>query len=119
MGYVIGNGVVHLELTTVEVHSTSTALLQCINNWFIALDHGLLVGVLFLDMPKFDTVDHGQLVRKLSTLDVSPQGLEWMESYLRHHTQSTLWGVQYQIPLLFLLVSLRALSWVPHISLCS
>ena len=88
-------------MTKVEVHSTSTALLHCINDWFIALVHGLLVGVLFLDMSKaFDTVDHGQLVRKLSTLDdVSPQGLEWIESYLRHRTQSTLVGSSVSDPL--------------------
>ena len=74
-------------------HSTSTALLHCTNDWYAALDCGLLVGVLFLDVSKaFDTVDHRLLVKKLSSLGVAPQACEWMESYLEHRAQSTLMG---------------------------
>ena len=44
-------------------HSTSTALLHYTNDWYAALDCGLLVGFLFLDVSKaFDTVDHRLLV---------------------------------------------------------
>ena len=81
-------------------HSTTTALLHCTNDWYTALDRGLLVGVLFLDVSKaFDTVDHSLLVRKLSTLGVAPQGCKWMESYLEHRTQSTLVGSSVSDPL--------------------
>ena len=79
-----------------------------------ALDRGLLVDVLFLDVSKaFDTVDHSLLVRKLSSLDVAPQGCEWMESYLEHRTQSTLVGNSVLDPLTVPPVCRRALSWVP------
>ena len=81
-------------------HSTATALLHCTNDWYAALDRGLLVGVLFLDVSKaFDAVDHSLIVRKLSSLGVAPQCCEWMESYLEHHTQSTLMGNSVSDPL--------------------
>ena len=37
-------------------HSTTTALLQCTNDWLLAMDKGLLIGVVFLDVSKaFDS----------------------------------------------------------------
>ena len=46
--------------------STTIALLHCTNDWFAALDHGLSVGVLYLDVSKAcDTVDYSLLVKNL------------------------------------------------------
>ena len=48
-------------------HSTITALLQVTNDLYSALDQGLAVGVIFLDILKaFDTVNHQRLATSVS-----------------------------------------------------
>ena len=48
------------------VHSTLTALLEAINNWYLNIDDGLINSVLFLDLKKvFHAVDHTILLKKL------------------------------------------------------
>ena len=43
-----------------------------------------------MDLTKaFDTVDHGIVVSKLSSVGVSPSALEWFASYLRNWKQRT------------------------------
>jgi retron-type reverse transcriptase len=40
-------------------HSTTTTLLNCMNEWYTNMDRGLYNLVVFLDLKKaFDTVDH-------------------------------------------------------------
>ena len=74
-------------------YSTTTTLLHCCNDWYLALDHGLMVGVLFLDVAKaFDTLDHRLLMHKLQALNISSQASEWIQSYLSDRTQSTVIG---------------------------
>ena len=47
------------------LHSTITALLKCIDDWYSGLDQGKYVGAVFIDLRKaFDTVDHDILLQK-------------------------------------------------------
>ena len=48
---------------------------------------------MFLDLTKaFDTVDHGILVTKLSSMGVLSNDLEWFRSYLSNRRQQTSCG---------------------------
>ena len=54
------------------------------------MERGNICGAVFLDLTKaFDTVDHGILMSKLSSVGVSPRSLEWFASYLRNRKQQT------------------------------
>ena len=51
-------------------------------------DEVLYCGTVFLDMAKaFDTVGHGILLTKLSTVGLSPIDVQWFETYLGHRKQ--------------------------------
>lgn len=46
------------------------------------------MGAVFLDLKRaFDTVNHGRLISKLSSYNMSPQALSWFESYLQGREQ--------------------------------
>ena len=52
------------------------------------IDQGQLTGALFIDLGKaFDTVDHGVLLDKLSTVGVIGPEHEWFTDYLRNGIQ--------------------------------
>ncbi len=71
-------------------NSTSTCLIDFLENLYSNIDKGETVGVLFLDLKKaFDTVNHSILVSKLSHLGISNEALEWIESYLYGRSQVT------------------------------
>ena len=54
------------------------------------MEKGHICGAVFLDLTKaFDTVDHGILMSKLSSVGVSPSALEWFTSYLSNRKQRT------------------------------
>ena len=57
-------------------------------NWYNGLDHGKLVGLVFIDLKKaFDTVDHDILCKKLEFYGVKQRELLWFMSYLSNRKQ--------------------------------
>ena len=53
-------------------HSTTTALLDCTNEWYVNLDKKLFNLVVLIDLKKaFDTVDHQILLARFSKHDAT------------------------------------------------
>ena len=69
------NGYLSSEQTGfLRLHSTVTCLLKNTDDWYNGLDHGKLVGVVFIDLKKaFDTVDHDILCTKLEYYGIQKQ----------------------------------------------
>ena len=72
------------------LHSTTTALLKCTDDWYSGLVVGKYVGVIFVDLKKvFDTVDHQILIQKLAHYGIRSSELVWFKSYLSNRSQFT------------------------------
>ena len=72
------------------MHSTTTALLTCADDWYSGLGLGRCVGVVYVDLKKaFDTVDHEILLHELGHYDIRGQELMWLKSYLPDRRQLT------------------------------
>lgn len=70
-------------------HSTATATSLVINNILNGLDSRKHCAALFIDLSKaFDTVDHGILLRKLSSIGLDDLALNWFLNYLSGRKQS-------------------------------
>ena len=70
-------------------HSCQTALVKLIDQWMYCIDHGDLVGTLFIDFQKaFDMVDHSLLINKLLFYRFSHKSLSWFQSYLSSRFQT-------------------------------
>ena len=72
-------------------HSITTTLLYVTNEWYSALDRGLVVGAVFLDIAKqtFDAFYLTLLLPHLVDLRSDPATCEWFNSYLRERHQCT------------------------------
>ena len=87
--------------------STEGLLLRMTETWKSALDQGLVVGVLFVDLRKaFDSVNHSILLEKLKATGISGSLLSWIANYLSNRSQfvqtsgkkSVLQPVKYGVP---------------------
>lgn len=68
--------------------STTHALIDIVHHWSKALDDGKSVRTLFVDYAKaFDHVDHGTILKKLSTYGVPEFIIKWMSSFLTNRQQ--------------------------------
>ena len=68
--------------------STTTLLLQALDDWTLSLERHESVHCLFLDYAKaFDSVPHERLLLKLESLGISGNLLEWMRSFLTKRFQ--------------------------------
>ena len=72
-------------------HSCETALNHMVHEWAMAIDKGLVKGVVLLDLRKaFDLVNHAVLLMKLAMCGCSQQSMRWFSSYLSEHKQLVL-----------------------------
>ena len=70
--------------------STETLLLKMIEDWKIAIDHGKVVGVIFLDFRKaFDAVSHPVLMGKMEKTGIRGALYNWILDYLTNRYQYT------------------------------
>ena len=67
--------------------STKSTLIQVVDDWASALDHGYKVCVIFFDMRKaFDSVPH-LLLDQLQAINVNPYLHKWISNYLSNRFQ--------------------------------
>jgi retron-type reverse transcriptase len=68
--------------------STQTALISMYDQWQQAMEQEQSTGVILFDLSAaFDTLDHGILARKLTSLNFSDQSLKWVKSFLEARQQ--------------------------------
>ncbi len=72
----------------VKNHSTLTALLRVIDDWYEAMENDEIVAVGFLDLSKcFDSIDHSLLLFKLTKYGIHGAELGWFRDYLSGRSQ--------------------------------
>ena len=65
--------------------SCLTNTLETLEAWTRLLDAGIGVDVVYLDYRKaFDTVPHGRLIRKLGSMGLGPETVEWIWDFLKN-----------------------------------
>ena len=70
-------------------HSTVSALLDCLNEWYCNMDRGLYNLVVFLDLQKaFDMVNHLLLLGELEACGIRDDALDLLASYLADRKQT-------------------------------
>ena len=63
--------------------STSTQLLESMNDWSTAVDSGQCIDVCYIDFKSaFDTVSHIKLLNKLSSYGLSDNMWLWLSAFL-------------------------------------
>ena len=69
-------------------HSTVSALLSIIHEWFSTLECGREVSAVFREYQKvFDSVLHRPLIKKLTNISINKFILQWIINYLTNHSQ--------------------------------
>ena len=70
--------------------STSSNLLEALNDWTLAVNDRKSIGAAYIDFAKaFDTVSHAKLLCKLQAHGVRGNLLHWIENFLSGRTQQT------------------------------
>jgi len=68
--------------------STVTQLLECVNDWSLALNYKQSVDCVYIDFAKaFDSVVHSKLCAKLTAFGIKGKLLSWIVSFLSCRTQ--------------------------------
>jgi hypothetical protein len=71
--------------------STSTNLLECINDWSLNLQNQAGTDVIYFDFKKaFDSVSHPKLLTKLEAYGLSGLLLSWIKAFLNGRSQSVM-----------------------------
>jgi len=69
-------------------HSTCTQLLECVNDWTMAINNSYNVDVAYIDFSKaFDSVCHSKLIHKLESFGFGGKLLAWIKCYLSNRSQ--------------------------------
>ena len=64
------------------------ALIHSLDGWLEAVDQGLFVGALLIDLSKaIDSVSHQKLMLGLAEIGCSSQALTWFVNYLTNRVQ--------------------------------
>jgi ribonucleases P/MRP protein subunit RPP40 len=70
-------------------HSTCSQIIECVNDWSLALNNRKQVDVVYIDFCKaFDSVVHKKLIHKLESLGIRGKLLLWIEAFLSNRTQA-------------------------------
>ena len=70
-------------------HSTTTNLLESLNDWTISLSNKQTVVVGYIDFQRaFDVISHNKLLHKLSSYGISGNLLRWISSFLTNRFHS-------------------------------
>jgi len=68
--------------------STCSQLLECVDDWTLALHNRYSVDVVYVDFSKaFDSVGHSKLLHKLESFGIGGKLLLWIRDYLYNRTQ--------------------------------
>ena len=82
------NSIYNLQYGFRPKYSTNHALIHITERIMDSLDHGKIVGGVFVDFQKaFDTVNHGVLVNKLDHYGIRGPMKDWFSSYLSSRSQ--------------------------------
>ena len=77
-------------------HSTCTQLLECVNDWTVAINGLCSVDVAYIDFSKaFDSVCHSKLICKLESFGFGGKLLAWIRSCLSDRTQRVKVGTSF------------------------
>jgi len=80
-------------------HSACTQLLECTNDWTLALNARNSVDCVYIDFSKaFDFVVHSKLCLKLTSFGFKGKLLHWIAAFLHGRTQSVRVGTYYSDP---------------------
>ena len=82
-------------MTSANLHSTETAVLQVLSDILLAIDRGDLAVLILLDLTAaLDTVDHDILLQRLlMSFGIQDVALQWFQSYLLGRSQYVRRGV--------------------------
>lgn len=75
-------------------HSTCSQLIECVNDWTVALNTKKHADVIYIDFSKaFDSVVHKKLIFKLDCLGIKGKLLHWISAFLTLRTQVVKVGI--------------------------
>ena len=70
-------------------HSTCSQLIECVNDWSLAINSRQSVDAFYIDFSKaFDCVVHSKLLAKLASYGISGNLLLWIQSFLSGRSQA-------------------------------
>jgi hypothetical protein len=70
-------------------HSTTTNLLESLNDWTITLSNNHSAVIAYIDFQRaFDSISHSKLIQKLIAYGIEGNLLFWIKSFLSNRTQS-------------------------------
>jgi len=96
--------------------STSTNLLESLNDWSLCVENGKCQQVAYIDFAKaFDGVCHSKLIAKLRMYGICGSLLQWIDDFLSGRSYQTKVGNSLS-EVLYIISGIVQLSW-PHIVL--
>ena len=80
-------------------HSTSTNLLECINDWTLSISNKKSITIAYIDFKSaFDCISHPKLLLKLSSYGIKGNLHFWIQSFLSNRSQFVKINSSYSLP---------------------